>query len=86
MHKNPRIWTGMMCLGMLAVVLPYQGFINYYGLTNNSMTRFNGKQRHFEYAEWATDWNSRRGEWNNNFKCWSDDPDCGKDYRQVFKN
>lgn len=85
-HKYPRIASGMICLGLFAIVFPIQGFRLSNNLSGNSNTYFNGPERHYEYTKWGSDFIKRRGEWNNNFKCWMDWPDCGKDYKKVYNN
>ena len=41
-------------------------------------------ERLFEHSQWASDSRKTRGEWNSNFNCWSDSPDCGKDYKKRY--
>ena len=43
-------------------------------------------ERPFEYSNWARDTRKIRGEWNNNFGCWSDSPDCGKDFKKIYNS
>ena len=42
------------------------------------------QERLFEYPANSADKRHIRGEWNNNFYCWTDSPDCGKDFKQRY--
>jgi hypothetical protein len=43
-------------------------------------------ERLYEHSQWSNDSRKIRGEWNNNFACWSDSPDCGKDFKKRYSS
>ena len=79
--KHSRICIGFCTAGagvVLSLIMAHRVFN---GDSPKAPLLFNVVERGFHYHEWARDSKRIRGEWNNNFKCWSDQPDCGKDYK-----
>lgn len=76
----------MMFVGMAMIptVLLFESIRIYTGASKLNPYSINASERPFEYYEWSKDLKGIRGEWNNNFYCWSDNPDCGKDYKPKY--
>jgi hypothetical protein len=62
----------------------YSYFRDYMRLGAKTNKNYMVNERLFEYPANAADRRHIRGEWNNNFYCWTDSPDCGKDFKQRY--
>jgi hypothetical protein len=65
------------------IFLPYKLYTSY-DKTSDFPLLHKTSPKIFEYSDWARDSRKARGTWNNNFSCWSDMPDCGKDYKKRY--
>lgn len=83
--KSP--WPAMLGVTMMTMLpfLAYKYISTYNSSSSDPMAHI-VEEKLFEYTQWANDHRRIRGEWNNNFGCWSDNPDCGKDYEKVYFN
>ena len=84
--KHPRICMGFCLSGIALALLSVEGYRVCSGTSPRVPTLFNPVERPFQYFEWVRDTTKSRGEWNNNFMCWSSNPDCGKDFKPRYFN
>ncbi|CAG9312221.1 unnamed protein product [Blepharisma stoltei] len=82
--------TGQFFFLVTIAMFPVLSFLSYYtiekGTCKLNPAMLKHAERPFEYFEWSRDLKKIRGEWNNNFYCWSDNPDCGKDYKIKYSS
>ena len=81
-------WPAIAALGVsIGIGIPialYKGYSSYNAESADVPMMFKTIERLYEHSQWATDTRKTRGEWDNNFACWRDNPDCGKDYKQRY--
>ncbi len=87
--KHPRVAMAFTFTGIGLIWAVYEGWRVYTGQSWRSSSIHNPVERRFMYADHVKDSRKVRGVWNNNFcnfklACWSDLPDCGKDFKQKY--
>lgn len=83
--KHPRICIASALTGLSIAYGSYMMNQIYTGANKRNPNLINTAERGFQYHEWVFDKRRIRGEWNNNFKCWTDHPDCGKDFKIKYR-
>lgn len=82
--KYPRNCIGFTIAIAGASYFVYNVLCFHYG-ANTMTTRFmNHAERQFEYIFHSQDRRGTRGTWDNIYKCWSDSPDCRKDFKIKY--
>ena len=81
--KNPSFAALGLVFGTLIPYLCYTAYSTYNSPSDLPLLHKQSEYL-FEHSQWASDSRKIRGEWNNNFACWRDSPDCGKDYKKRY--
>lgn len=82
--KSPFVAMPMSIAALCGIWAGYYIWRDYNRLGAGNPLVYVTSERLFEYPAHAADRRHIRGEWNNNFYCWTDSPDCGKDFKQRY--
>lgn len=80
--KHPRISHSFLVTSIGVLGISYLFYLENIG--EGDLARTKTPEKPFEYSFWANSYPNLRGEWDNNFSCWTSSPDCGKDFKQRY--